>query len=89
MYPPFYIEPTYKVNHLKELYESGQAQKQAFLPVKATRNDQNASIFHDEITRSIPDWVDESLGFHIITVKLSSIIYGHQDQNLDFRQKIS
>jgi len=50
MYPPFYIEPTYKVNHLKELYESGQAQKQAFLPVKATRNDQNASIFHDEIT---------------------------------------
>ena len=50
-YPPHYREPICESVKLEELFQSGEAQQHAFMPIKAARNDNNTSIFYDEITR--------------------------------------
>jgi len=49
-YPPHYREPICESVKLEELFQSGEAQQHAFMPIKAARNDNNTSIFYDEIT---------------------------------------
>jgi hypothetical protein len=51
MYQPFVKEPTYSIEKLDQLIESGEAKKREFVPVKAARSDHNVSVFHDELTR--------------------------------------
>nr|CAG4644278.1 EOG090X0CZM [Lepidurus arcticus] len=48
-YAPYFQEPVYKPDDLEVLYESGEAQKRSHIPVKAARNDQNCSVFHDPL----------------------------------------
>nr|CAG4641178.1 EOG090X0CZM [Eulimnadia texana] len=48
-YAPYFQEPVYRPENLEQLYETGEAQKLAFVPVKAARNDENASVFHDTL----------------------------------------
>lgn len=50
-YPSHYIEPVYELDKLEGLFQSGEAQQNAFLPIKAARNDNNTSVFYDEVTR--------------------------------------
>lgn len=50
-YQPFVQEPVYNTDQLNSLIETGEAKKREFVPVKAARNDQNVSIFHDELTK--------------------------------------
>merc|ERR1712063_33165 len=49
-YPSHYIEPVYELDKLEGLFQSGEAQQNAFLPIKAARNDNNTSVFYDEVT---------------------------------------
>ena len=51
MYQPFVKHPVYNPEKLDELIESGEAKKREFTPIRAARNDQNVSVFHDELTR--------------------------------------
>ncbi|GAB6020788.1 28S ribosomal protein S7, mitochondrial [Chamberlinius hualienensis] len=48
-YPPIYIEPIYKPEDLKTLYEEGAHIEKSFLPIKAAKFDQNNSIFRDAV----------------------------------------
>nr|CAG4642778.1 EOG090X0CZM [Evadne anonyx] len=50
LYPPHYREPVFEKSKIDELFKTGEAQQNAFVPVKAAMNDNNASVFYDEIT---------------------------------------
>ena len=51
MYQPFVKPPVYNPEKLDELIQSGEAKKREFIPIKAANNDQNVSVFHDELTK--------------------------------------
>lgn len=50
-YGPHFIEPTFKKSELNTLKEIGEAQKLAHIPIKAARNNDTSSIFHDNRVR--------------------------------------
>lgn len=50
-YGPHFIEPTFKKSELEDLKVSGEAQKLAHVPIKAARNNDTSSIFHDHRVR--------------------------------------
>lgn len=47
-YGPHFVDPVFKKDKQKALYESGEAQKLVNLPIKAARNNDSASVFHDD-----------------------------------------
>lgn len=51
MYRPFVKDPVYDPEKQEDLFETGEAKKIEFVPIKAAKNDQNVSVFHDELTR--------------------------------------
>lgn len=51
MYRPFVKDPVYDPEKQDELFEIGEAKKIEFVPIKAAKNDQNISVFHDELTK--------------------------------------
>ena len=48
MYQPFVRDPIYRPEQQDSLFETGEAKKLEAIPVKAAKNDHNASIFYDE-----------------------------------------
>lgn len=46
-YGPHYINPVFKKDEQEELIKSGEISKIAFMPIKATRNNDTSSVFHD------------------------------------------
>lgn len=46
-YAPSFIDPIFKKNEQEELIKSGEISKIAFMPIKATRNNDTSSVFHD------------------------------------------
>nr|CAG4652143.1 EOG090X0CZM [Triops cancriformis] len=47
VYPPFFQEPVYRPEDIETLYQAGEAQKLAHVPIKAARNNENSSVFYD------------------------------------------
>lgn len=47
-YGPHFIEPIFKKDKQTIVFDSGEAQKLSHIPIKAARNNDNASIFHDD-----------------------------------------
>lgn len=50
-YGPHFVEPIFKKSELNVLKETGDAQKLAHVPIKAARNNDTSSIFHDHRVR--------------------------------------
>jgi small subunit ribosomal protein S7 len=46
-YGPHYINPIFKKDEQETLIQSGEVSKIAFLPIKAARNNDTSSVFHD------------------------------------------
>jgi len=51
IYPSHYREPVCEANKLDELFKTGEAEENAFVPVRAAKNHNNTSVFYDETTR--------------------------------------
>lgn len=47
-YGPHYVEPIFKPSKQKELFESGEANNLIHVPLKAARNNDTSSVFHDD-----------------------------------------
>nr|CAG4649658.1 EOG090X0CZM [Scapholeberis mucronata] len=58
-YQPYVQEPIYRPELLQAAIETGEAKKREYLPIKAARNDQNVSVFHDEKTNKIINMIME------------------------------
>jgi len=56
-YNPYYKEPTYIPQELKELHESGESEKLKFTPIKAALNKQTSSVFHDPLVTKFSSYV--------------------------------
>lgn len=56
-YPPHYISPVFKPEKQKELFESGEAEKLAHVPLKAAKSDETSSAFHDDILNKFINYV--------------------------------
>lgn len=48
VYSKFFVEPIFKKEKQAELFETGEATKMAHVPIKAARNNDSSSIFHDD-----------------------------------------
>lgn len=56
-YGPHFVEPVFKPSKQKELFESGKAQDLAHVPLKAAKNDQTSSVFHDDILAKFTNYI--------------------------------
>jgi len=56
-YGPHFVEPIFKPSKQNELIESGEAQKLIHVPLKAARNDETSSVFHDEILSKFTNYI--------------------------------
>jgi hypothetical protein len=52
-YAPYFIDPIFKKEQQEGLIKTGEAQKLAHIPIKAARNDDTCSVFHDELVRYV------------------------------------
>lgn len=59
-YAPYFIDPVFKKDKQDELYETGEAQKQAHVPVKAACNDDTSSVYHNELVRKLTNYIMKS-----------------------------
>lgn len=50
-YGPHFIEPVFKKEKQLALEETGEAQHLTHVPIKAARNNDTSSVFHDDIVR--------------------------------------
>lgn len=56
-YGPHFVQPVFKPEKQEALIESGEAQKFAHVPIKAARNNDTASVFHDDILSQFTNYV--------------------------------
>lgn len=56
-YGPHFVQPIYKPSKQQELFESGEAEKLAHIPLKAAKNDETSSVFHDEILAKFTNYI--------------------------------
>lgn len=56
-YGPHFIEPIFKKDKQTIIFDSGEAQKLAHIPIKAARNNDTASIFHDDRLSKFTNYV--------------------------------
>ncbi|XP_044731555.1 28S ribosomal protein S7, mitochondrial [Chrysoperla carnea] len=56
-YPSHFIEPVYKKSKQGELEKSGEISSIAHVPVKAAKNDQTDSVFHDDAIAKFTNYV--------------------------------
>nr|CAG4646548.1 EOG090X0CZM [Macrothrix elegans] len=59
MYPPTFQEPLYDPKRMEQAAQSGEIQKLKFLPIKAAKNDQSVSMFHDDLKNKFINMVME------------------------------
>lgn len=57
MYGPHFIEPVFKKDKQISLEESGEALKIAHIPIKAAKNNDTSSVFHDDILSKFTNYV--------------------------------
>lgn len=56
-YGPHFIEPIFKTSKQEELFETGEAQKLVHVPLKAARNNETSSVFHDDIQTKFTNYI--------------------------------
>lgn len=56
-YGPHFVEPVFKPTKQEELIETGEAQKFSHVPIKAARNNDTSSVFHDDILSQFTNYV--------------------------------
>lgn len=56
-YGPHFITPIFKADKQATLHDTGEAQKLAHVPVKAARNNDTSSVFHDDILSQFTNYV--------------------------------
>jgi len=56
-YNPYFKEPTYIPEKIKELHETGESEKLRFTPIKAALNNQTSSLFHDPVVTKFCNYV--------------------------------
>lgn len=56
-YGPHFIEPVFKKDKQEKLFESGEAQKLTHIPIKAARNNDSSSLFHDDHLSKFTNYV--------------------------------
>lgn len=56
-YGPHFIEPIFKPAKQKEILESGEAENLIHVPLKAAKNDQTSSVFHDDILAKFTNYI--------------------------------
>lgn len=47
-YGPHFIEPVFNKDKQSEMYSAGEAQKLSHIPIKAARNNDSSTLFHDD-----------------------------------------
>ena len=56
-YGPHFVEPVYKKDQQQSLFEAGEAAKLAHVPIKAARNNDTSSVFHDHLVSKFTNYV--------------------------------
>lgn len=56
-YGPHFVEPIFKPTKLQELYESGEAEKLTHVPLRAAKNNDTSSVFHDDILSKFTNYI--------------------------------
>lgn len=56
-YGPHFIEPVFKKEKQLEMFESGEAQKLAHIPIKAARSNDSSTLFHDDRLSKFTNYV--------------------------------
>ncbi|XP_067005734.1 small ribosomal subunit protein uS7m [Anabrus simplex] len=56
-YAPYFVSPVFKRDQQNEMFELEEAQKLAHVPIKAAKNDDTSSVFHDELTRKFTNYI--------------------------------
>lgn len=56
-YGPHFLEPVFQPTKQAELFDSGEAQRMAHVPIKAARNDHSSTLFHDERLAKFTNYV--------------------------------
>lgn len=56
-YGPHFVEPTFKKDKQSVLIDSGDAVKLAHIPIKAARNNDSCSVFHDDRLSKFTNYV--------------------------------
>lgn len=57
VYPKNYIDPIFKKDQQEALRTSGEHLKIAHIPIKAARNNDNVSVFHDDIISKFTNYI--------------------------------
>lgn len=57
VYPKNYIEPIFKKEDQEALTKSGEHLKVAHIPIKAARNNDTVSVFHDEVISKFTNYI--------------------------------
>lgn len=56
-YGPHFVAPVFKKDLQATLHESGEATKLAHIPIKAARNNDSCSVFHDDLISQFTNYV--------------------------------
>lgn len=56
-YGPHFIEPVFRKDQQQQLFEAGEAAKLAHVPIKAARNNDTSSVFHDPIVSKFTNYI--------------------------------
>ncbi|XP_055542187.1 28S ribosomal protein S7, mitochondrial [Wyeomyia smithii] len=56
-YGPQFVEPVFKKETINALKESGEIERVAHVPIKAARNNDTCSVFHDDLVSKFTNYV--------------------------------
>ncbi|XP_055594544.1 28S ribosomal protein S7, mitochondrial [Uranotaenia lowii] len=56
-YGPQFVEPVFKKEKLREMEETGEIAQIAHVPIKAARNNDSCSVFHDDLVSQFTNYV--------------------------------
>jgi len=96
-YNPFYRQPTYNPQKIKELHETGESEKLKFSPIKAALTNQTSSLFHDPIAAKFCNYImktgQRSIARELLdqtfeTIKRIQLQKYHQSETSEEKAKI-
>lgn len=56
-YGPHFIEPVFRKDKQAEMFDAGEAQKLSHIPIKAARNNDSTTLFHDDRLSKFTNYV--------------------------------
>ena len=57
VYSSHFVDPVFKKKKQEKLFETGEASKMAHVPIKAARNNDSSSIFHDDLLSKFTNYI--------------------------------